>query len=231
MITHLFFDLDHTLWDFEKNSKETLDELFTEARLTEKHIQFEDFLEMYTTVNDALWDDYRKGNVTKDVLRIVRFGKTLQQLGVYSKPLEQFFTEEYISRSPLKKNLIPGTIETLSILQSEGFDMHIITNGFQEVQHIKLARTGLTSFFKHVITSDDVGVNKPDARIFHQALRRANARQSKSIMIGDHLMADIIGARRAGIKQGYFNPKRAPHLEKITLEFSSMPELPPLLLG
>jgi putative hydrolase of the HAD superfamily len=231
MIKHIFFDLDHTLWDFEKNSKETLNELFKEARLNEQHIAFNDFLSVYKGVNDSLWDDYRKGNVSKDVLRVVRFGKTLKQLGVYEKSLETFFTEEYINRSPLKKNLIPGTLDALRVLQEMDFDMHIITNGFREVQHTKLAKTGLSTYFKHVVTSDEIGVNKPDRRIFHSALRMANAKQSSSIMIGDHLMADIVGARRAGLKQGYFNPNHTPHLEKVTFEFSKMVELPQLIIG
>ncbi len=230
MIKHVFFDLDHTLWDFDKNSRETLNELFEEAKLEEQHIRFNDFMSVYKGINDSLWDDYRKGNVTKDELRVVRFGKTLKQLGVYEKSLEAFFTEEYIRRSPLKENLIPGTLKTLRTLQEKEYNMHIITNGFREVQYTKLTKTGLSPFFKNVITSDEVGVNKPDRKIFHTALRIANAKQTSSIMIGDHLLADIIGARQAGLKQGYFNPMNKPHSEKVTFEFALMDELPRLII-
>lgn len=230
MIKTLFFDLDHTLWDFEKNSRETLYELFCEVKLAEKLILFDDFLNVYNEINDILWNEYRYGRITKDNLRAVRFEKTLKQLGAYEKDTETFFTEEYINRSPLKKNLIPGTLETLQQLKSRGYNMHIITNGFSEVQHTKLSRTGLAPFFDAVVTSDEIGVNKPDVKIFQAALKRANARQRDSMMIGDHLMTDIIGARRAGLQQGYFNPTKKPHSEKITLEFSQMKALPELLL-
>ncbi|MCC5916690.1 MAG: YjjG family noncanonical pyrimidine nucleotidase [Cryomorphaceae bacterium] len=225
-IKDIFFDLDHTLWDFQKNSRETLEELFLQSSLPERSIAFEDFFQTYNRINDALWQTYREGKIKKEVLREIRFSQTLERFGVKDREEVSFFTEMYIQNSPLKKNLIPGTMELLEHLRDNDFKMHIITNGFREVQHTKLTRTGLYPFFSKVITSDDVGVNKPDSKIFHHALRAAEAKRNRSIMVGDHLLADIIGARRAGMQQAYYNPHRLSHSEKITIEIAELLELP-----
>ena len=229
MIDNIFFDLDHTLWDFQKNSEETLSELFGVSTLAEKNIEFRHFFQTYNHINDSLWQEYRDGKIGKTQLRKVRFSRTLQSFGIKDEYLVEYFNEGYIRESPLKKNLIPGTTQLLEELQERGYRMHIITNGFTEVQYTKLERTGLRKFFQEIITSDAVGANKPDPKIFSHALQAAGAKRNKSIMVGDHLIADIIGARRAGLRQGYFNPERLSHNEKITLEFAELPEFGKLI--
>lgn len=229
MIKDIFFDLDHTLWDFHKNSEETLKDLFGVSLLHEKQIAFEHFFKTYNTINDALWKDYRDGKIGKTQLRKERFERTLRSFGVNDPNLVEYFNEGYIKESPLKKNLIPGTHQLLDHLKDCGYAMHIITNGFTEVQFTKLEKTGLRPYFQEVITSDAVGANKPDIKIFTHALQAAGAKRKSSIMVGDHLIADILGAKRAGLKQGYFNPNRTPHSEKITLEFAALPEFSKLI--
>jgi putative hydrolase of the HAD superfamily len=222
---HIFFDLDHTLWDFERNSRETLEELFEIYSLKQYGINaFEDFLTIYKQVNDEKWDLYRKGLLTKATLRATRFYDTLLRFEVDHPELAAEIDHEYISRSPHKTNLFPHAIEVLGYL-SEKYQLHIITNGFSEVQDIKITKSGLQPFFTHRITSETVGVNKPDPVIFRHALKLAGAKRTESIMIGDNLDVDIIGARRVGLDQVYFNPDKKAHGEKVTFEILNLSEL------
>lgn len=229
MYTHLFFDLDHTLWDFETNSTLALMELFEEYKLSERTgVGFEAFHQTYKQVNDQLWDQYRKGLVDKSTLRNSRFTNTLGQFGVKDLAMGLVLEEEYINRSPRNTALFEGTLEALEAL-SNSFEMHIITNGFTEVQELKMTGSGLDPYFKHRITSESVGANKPDPRIFLHALRKAGAKRKESLMIGDSLEVDIAGARRVGMDQVYFNPEGTLHNERPTFEIRSMKQLPHLL--
>lgn len=227
--THLFFDLDHTLWDFETNSSLTLEELYVEFGLQElTQNTFDQFHGAYKVVNERLWDQYRRGQVDKLTLRSSRFTNTLKQFGVDNRDLGLVLEDEYINRSPRKTALFDGTLEVLQQL-SGSYHMHIITNGFSEVQDLKLVGSGLDPYFTHRITSEGVGVNKPDPRIFLHALRKAGAKRKESLMIGDNLEVDIAGARRVGMDQVYFNPLNEPHEQNPTYEIKSMRELPHLL--
>lgn len=224
-ISHLFFDLDHTLWDFKLNSRETLSELFHELRLQEHGVRdVEAFIETYEEVNDEKWAAYRAGTIDKETLRKTRFSSTLKRFEVEHPEMSHHMEVEYIKRSPHKTRLFPGTLEVLGQLQ-EKYEMHIITNGFSEVQDIKMSKSGLKPFFKSVISSEMVGVNKPDPKIFLHALDSANAKRNKSVMIGDNLEADIRGARRVGMHQVFFNPEGQSHADKISAEIHSMPQL------
>ncbi len=226
---HIFFDLDHTLWDFNRNSRETLEELFEIYSLKNYGIEvFEDFVETYREVNDEKWDMYRKGLLTKAELRATRFYDTLLRFEVDHPELAAEIDHEYISRSPHKTNLFPHALEVLGYL-SEKYQLHIITNGFTEVQDIKLTNSGLKPYFTHKITSEIAGVNKPDPKIFAYALHAAGAKRQESIMVGDNLQVDIVGARRVGLDQVYFNPDKKPHGEEVTFEISLLSELRTLL--
>lgn len=203
-INHIFFDLDRTLWDFEKNSEETLQELFTEFEL-HNHIQsFSIFYKKYIDINKNLWQLYRKSKITKEELRYKRFEETLKKLKVSNFSLGKDFGEEYIKRSPQKTNLITGAIEILEHLKLK-YSLHIITNGFKEVQYIKLNNSGIAHYFKHIIISEEVGYNKPHIKIFRHAESLAKTSSTECLMIGDDYEPDVKGALNAGWKAIYFD--------------------------
>lgn len=207
-IKHVFFDLDRTLWDFETNSHLTLKELFGELQLEEKlGIEAEAFIRQYKRINEGYWTDYRNGVVTKEELRSGRFKTTMKHFGLEDSELAAEFGERYISRSPLKTALVDGTIELLEHLKPK-YELHIITNGFSEVQHIKMKESGLESYFKEVIISEIVGYKKPHVNVFRYAENAAKSTPENSIMIGDHYEADIVGALNAGWKAIFFEPEQ-----------------------
>jgi len=226
---HIFFDLDHTLWDFDRNSRETLEELFEIYSLKNYGIDvFEDFISTYKQVNDMKWDEYRKGIITKEKLRATRFYDTLLRFEIDHPELAADIDREYINRSPHKTHLFPHATEVLGYL-AEKYHLHIITNGFTEVQNIKITQSGLSPFFTQKITSEIAGYNKPDPEIFYFALKAANAKRQHSIMIGDNLQVDIMGARRVGIDQVFFNTHKVPHTEKVTFEIIHLNDLKNIL--
>ncbi len=226
---HLFFDLDHTLWDFETNSKEALVELYEAYQWqSELGVAVEPFLEKYYQVNDAMWALYREGRIKKAELRHRRFVESFGHFGEVSGEKVLRFEKDYIDLAPRKTLLFPGTLEMLNQLK-DNFELHIITNGFKETQHIKLEASGLMPYFNQIVTSDEVGVNKPEARIFIEAMKRAGAERKNSLMIGDNLMVDVLGAKKVGMDQVYFNPKREKHQQQLSFEIHHLSELPGLL--
>ncbi len=226
---HLFFDLDHTLWDFEANSKEAMVELY-EAYNWQAISGFEvgSFLETYYQVNDRMWALYRENRITKKELRHQRFVVSFAKLNITDEARILSFEQDYIDLAPRKTQLFPGCMAMLEKLK-DAFQLHIITNGFAETQHIKLQESKLAPFFEEVITSDEVGVNKPAAGIFVEAMNRAKAERKNSLMIGDNLVVDVLGARKVGMDQIYFNPKRQVHQERLTFEVHHLKEIPPVL--
>ncbi len=225
---HLFFDLDHTLWDFARNSKETLYDAYLSFELEKLGIIWEQFIHEYWVINDALWDDYRKGRVTKLELRYNRFTFTLKHFGIDNKALAHQIADFYVEHSPQKPNVFPNTHETLNYLKNK-YKMHIITNGFEEVQFIKLEKSNLAQYFEEVITSENAGQKKPHPTIFDFALNLTGAKKEESLMIGDNLEADILGAQQFGIDQVYFNPEKASHQVSVTHEISDLKQLIPIL--
>ncbi len=225
---HLFFDLDHTLWDFERNSRETLRDLFTELKLESFGIaDFGLFMERYEYHNKYCWMQYRNGKMDKEEVRVNRFIYALADFHIERKDLVYTLSDLYVQRSPDKLNLIEGAAEVLETL-SPAYRLHIITNGFEEVQYRKLKNTGLLGYFDKIITSERAGALKPSPAIFEFALKRASAGRSESVYIGDNLEADMLGARNAGLDQVYFNPEARPHEEKLTFEIRSLSELLPI---
>ena len=203
---HLFFDLDNTLWDFARNSKETFNELYRDHLSEHEAIpSVKAFFDIYTVHNTRLWGLYRENKITKDELKDTRFLMTLQEFGIEDKKLASTLSDEYTYRSPRKGILFPGTIEMLDQLK-ERFHLHIITNGFEEIQHVKLEFAGLTKYFDCLITSEQAGSKKPDAGIFYYAMDQAGANAEESLMIGDDLDVDIIGARAVGMDTLLFDP-------------------------
>lgn len=222
---HLFFDLDHTLWDFQTNSRDTLVELFAMHRLSERIGKgVEHFLETYYKVNEAKWDLYRHGKITKTQLRHERFRDTFASYEYDDVEFSIQFEREYLDISPHRTALMPHALEVLEELNAT-YSLHIITNGFSEVQDVKLTKSGLKPYFDEIITSESVGINKPAAAIFVESMKRAGARRNESLMIGDNLQADILGAKNCGIDQVFYNPDSKPHSEKVTFEIRSLQEL------
>ena len=227
---HLFFDLDHTLWDFERNSQVTLEHIWNEhlsTRLTKT--KFKNFMFTYESVNEHWWGMYRHDQVTKEELRVGRFADSMKRFGLVDSGLAEQLANDYLSMSPYMKHLHDGAIEVLETLRDQGYLMHIITNGFEEVQHIKLKETELRAFFQEVITSEAAGAKKPDPSIFHYSMQRANALAKDSLMIGDSLGSDILGAQGVGMDQVYFNPKRNKHDLFPTYEINELKEIIPIL--
>ena len=225
MIKHIFFDLDNTLWDFNTNSRKTLLELISNFRLKEKGVvNSESFIEKYQIHNEYLWSLYRDDKITKEKLRSERFLLTLKDYNIDDPTLADKFGNAYVRESPIKKQLFPFAIKTLNYLKDQ-YSLHIITNGFEEVQHIKLENCGLIKYFNHIITSEKVGVKKPNREIFEYALEQANTNPKESIMIGDDLQVDIIAAQDLKIKGIYFNPTKKKVRERNITEISCLSEL------
>lgn len=205
-IEHIFFDLDHTLWDFEKNSALTFQEILPELNI---HIDLELFLKTYVPINSKYWKKYRNEQVTKKELKYLRLEDTFNTIG---HPIKNIvihkLSEKYISRLPNHNHLFEGAHKLLQYLQTK-YQLHIITNGFEETQTLKMKRSEILPFFNQIITSDAVGAKKPSPKIFEYALKKANASASSSIMIGDNLEADIEGARNCGMKTIHFNSQKA----------------------
>ncbi len=203
----IFFDLDHTIWDFDRNAKETLQDLYVKYK-------FEDlcgdanphhFITAYTSNNHRLWGLYHHNQIDKPTLRRLRFEDTFTELGIDPNLFPWDFEEEYLAVCPNKTNLFPNAHETLSYLK-ERYTLHLISNGFQEACERKLAGSQLADYFETITISEIVGINKPDARIFQHALQGGKANPDTSIMIGDNLDADVRGAQNFGMDAIYFNP-------------------------
>lgn len=204
---HIFFDLDHTLWDFDTNSRETLYDLFHELRLNEKGVpDFQTFHETYHKYNLIFWDRFRKGYINREELRWKRMWRTLLDFKIASESMAREMSERYLEILPTKKNLFHDTIEVLDYLRGKNYPIHLITNGFEKTQHLKMKNSGIDQYFTHVITSENAGIMKPHVAIFEYALQKAGTKPHHSIMIGDTLDADIEGAYNAGIDTVYFNP-------------------------
>ena len=225
MKKHFFFDLDRTLWDFEKNSHSTLTELFNFFNLNSLGISTsDDFINKYKIHNERLWGLYRDDKISKNRLRSERFLLTLQDYGVNDSVLANRIGLRYIEQSPLKTDLFSFTNEVLTYLKSK-YTLHIITNGFQEVQHIKLKNSNIRHYFNTITTSEQVGYKKPNKKIFLYALNKANTNAKESVMIGDDIEADIIGSEAVGMQAIYFNPKKILHNQSKVNEINCLIQL------
>ena len=225
MIKHIFFDLDHTIWDFDKNAEETLTELYDHYQLKTLGLESAvDFISTYTANNHFLWSEYHLGKITKEILRAQRFSKTFIELGVHPDRIPNQFEDDYVRISPTKTNLFEGSEKVLGYLKQK-YSLHIISNGFKETTLTKMELSGLNPYFQNVIISEDVGVNKPDKKVFEYALDKASALKDESIMIGDSIEADIRGAQDFGMKAIFFNPLKKEKPEDVLMEIYHLEEL------
>lgn len=225
----VFFDLDHTLWDYETNSCATLGELYTSYGLHARGIpELTLFQDQFRTVNNELWDLFDTGRIVSEVIRKERFRRILAHFSVYDEKLDQNLSADYLDLCPRKGELMPHAIEVLDYL-SDRYRLSVITNGFDEIQHLKLAAGNLTGYFDHIITSQKAGHRKPARGIFDYALSCHNAQSHEAIMIGDNLITDIGGARAANVDAVFFNAEGRAHDEDLEIEIKSLKELKTIL--
>lgn len=219
---HIFFDLDKTLWDFTGNTIDTFHDLYNNFSLKEKGISdYMTFYENYEIINDKLWRQYRNGNIEKNFLNVQRFYLALLHFSVDDMQLARAMASDYLRLSPLKTLLIPDTHETLQYLHAK-YQLHIITNGFKEVQSVKVERSDIKKYFKEIITSEEAGCHKPAKEIFDYSLRKTGAVPDESLVIGDDIEVDIKGAFNAGIDQVYVNLLNEPNNFPATFQVSSL---------
>lgn len=203
---HLFFDLDHTLWDFDANARHTLEQLHIDLKLVDRGIHdFDLFYRNYIGHNERLWARYRNGYIRQEELRLKRMWLTLLDFKIADETLARQLSELFLQLLPSRTLLFPQTIEVLDYLTKKGYRLHIITNGFETTQMSKLTHSGLRPYFDVIVTSESSSSLKPDARIFAYALEQSGALVQESIMIGDSLDVDILGAHNAGWDQVHVN--------------------------
>lgn len=202
----LFFDLDHTLWDFETNSRETLKELYSLNKLGERGVEdFDVFFERYSYHNHKLWSRYSKGFIKQDELRWKRMWLALLDFKIADTELANTMAVQFLKILPYKTSLFPYCVEILEYLKQKNYRLHLITNGFNEVQHCKIQSCNIHHYFEEVITSERSNSLKPQKEIFEYAISVTGADKSSSIMIGDNLEADIEGALKAGLDTVFVN--------------------------
>jgi putative hydrolase of the HAD superfamily len=223
---HLFFDLDHTLWDFDANAKATLAQLHIDLDLVSKGVDdFDRFHKTYLQHNEKLWARYRNGYIKQEELRLKRMWLTLLDFKIADEELARQLSELFLQLLPARTILFPDTKEVLQYLIDKGYQLHLITNGFEKTQHSKLKHSGLEGFFKEVVTSESSNSLKPQKEIFDYALAKTNAKVEESIMIGDSIEIDIAGALNAGMDQVHVNYNDAPQEIKPTYTVKTLKEL------
>ncbi|PZX20782.1 putative hydrolase of the HAD superfamily [Breznakibacter xylanolyticus] len=225
---HLFFDLDHTLWDFDTNASLTLRELFVRYQLERFFDSYEQFFEAYQPVNADLWAQYHQGLIKKSFLYVERFAAPFRMFGCEDRAMAERFGSDFLAECALKTALMPHAIDVLDYLKPF-YQMHIITNGFKEVQYQKMEKSGLAPYFTKVFISEVVGAQKPSKVFFQYAVKSANARKVESLVIGDNLDADIQGAKNFNLDHVFYNPHCHSHAHEVMNEISSLLDLKLLL--
>jgi putative hydrolase of the HAD superfamily len=224
-ITDIFFDLDHTLWDFERNSAATFEHLLEKHEL---ELRLQDFLAVYVPINRVYWKAYRQAEVTKEQLRYGRLKDAFDELGyAVNDTTIHALAEGYITHLTSFSHVFDHTHSTLEYLRPK-YKLHILTNGFKEIQHKKLSGAQIDQYFSCVINAEEVGVKKPDPEIFDAALKRAKVRPEQALMIGDDLEADVHGALNAGWSALHFNNENLES-DPNCVSFSCLSELQRLL--
>ncbi|EDP72118.1 probable haloacid dehalogenase-like hydrolase [Flavobacteriales bacterium ALC-1] len=223
-IKHVFFDLDHTLWDFDKNSGLTFEKIF---ELNHIDVRLDDFLQVYEPINLNYWKLYREEKVTKSALRYGRLREAFDTISIkVEDDMINHLSVAYIDHLTTFNHLFDGTFEILDYLKNK-YQLHIITNGFEEAQERKMINSNIKHYFKSITNSEMVGVKKPNPRIFNFALNIADAHAHESIMIGDSLEADIEGAHNIGMDTIHFDYKdnHRNHNYKRVIELKTLQEL------
>ena len=224
--THIIFDLDRTLFDFERGAKEALQDLYQQYIQNNSKHKFDYFFKTYKSINKGLWDEYRQNNIVKEVLRIKRFSLSLEEMGIVKPHIASQMADMYIRITAEKAYLFPYTLETLEYLRSK-YTLAIMTNGFKEVQYPKLDKSGIRDYFQYIYISEEVGYNKPDSRIFTHAMKDMNITADHGLFVGDDYEVDILGAAKVGMDQVFFNLKdeACSHEPKPTWQIKKLIEM------
>jgi putative hydrolase of the HAD superfamily len=221
-VEHIFFDLDHTLWDFEKNSALTFEKILPEAKVL---VEFDQFIASYIPINAKYWKLYRDEKVSKADLRYARLKETFDLLNYQVEDeVIHHLSEEYIHQLPNFNYLFEGALELLDYLKSR-YPLHIITNGFEEVQTLKMRKSGILDYFQEIVTSESVGVKKPNPKVFQYALQKTKTHPEAALMIGDNLEADIQGALNVGMNVIHYNSEKSIHIPQNIRSVHSLLEI------
>ena len=224
-LTDIFFDLDHTLWDFDNNTAEAIAEIYTIFNISQwTFFTFQDFMNTFNEVNNFLWDKFNHGKIGRMELRQRRFPMILTRLGVDENEIPQEIGEKYLELAPNKSKVLPFTHEILEYLKPN-YQLHIISNGFDDVQHSKLKASNIHHYFDKIVTSDSSSYRKPQKEIFEFAMHQVGATRKDAIMIGDNIDTDITGAQNATMDHVFFNPNKISHSLKVTYEVHSLQQI------
>jgi len=223
--THIFFDLDRTIWDFDASTMDSFERMYRKYDLENRGIpSLQEFKKHYDEHNNRLWDLYREGGILKEVLNVKRFELSLADFGIVDQNVAVGMSRDHILLDPGRAFLMPYATESLAYLSSK-YSLHLLSNGFSEVQEQKYRIARLDRYFKTVTTSEEAGIKKPDPGIFDFAMGRAACSAEEAIMVGDDLEVDILGARNVGMEQVYYNTNGHDHNEAVTFEIRSLKEL------
>ena len=229
MYKHLFFDLDHTLWDFDRNSTESIAEIYDTHRLADLGVASPPvFAETFIAVNRKLWRDYDLDLIGHEYIRQHRFPMVFKALGIDDTDCCANLNTDYLRLLPQKAHLTDSAREVLEHLHGR-YRMHIITNGFAEIQAVKMASSDITHFFEEVITTQSADAKKPNPRIFEYALQASGATVAESLMLGDNYEADILGAKGVGLDTVFYNPKAEVVADPATYDIRHWRELMEIL--
>jgi putative hydrolase of the HAD superfamily len=221
---NIYFDIDRTLWDLKTNSDKTLSELL-DRYFPELNTKLDEFLSVFYTENEKFWKRYRDGEISKEYLRDNRFNHVINLMGLNKPDIAKQMGDAFVKEAPFKTALFPNTLETLEYLKNKKYRLFLLTNGFVEVQISKIRESKLEPYFEKMITSEEVGYQKPNKKIFEYALKTVNAKKSESLMIGDDLHNDIFGAKNFGMDTVFFNPAKIEHNSNPTFEINDLKEL------
>lgn len=222
---HLLFDLDHTLWDYDSNVRDSLTELFARHGLAELgESNFETFFEAFQATNLELWDQFNSGQVDRDQLRAIRFHQVFTKARLSPSLIPKSLEDDFITLTSSKAKVMDHALEILQYL-GEKYALHIVTNGFNESQYAKLKASGLERYFNIIVTSESSGFRKPDQRIFAHTLREIGTVSKDCLMIGDNPHSDIQGAINASIDQVHFNPENVKSPVPATFTIRHLSEL------
>jgi len=227
---HIFFDLDHTLWDFDTNAKASLTDIYGEFSLAEKVTSdFDAFYQKYLHHNKILWERYQNGFITAEELKWRRMWRTMMEFKVGDEILAKNISARFLEILPVKDGMFPHAYEILEYLKNKDYQIHLITNGFERTQWSKIRNSKIDHFFTHVITSEASNSMKPEKEIFDFAMNQSGALLHESIMIGDNLDADIQGAMNAGMDNVFVNHIDATTNKKPTYTVTHLKELESIL--
>jgi YjjG family noncanonical pyrimidine nucleotidase len=225
-IKHLFFDLDHTLWDFERNAEECIQEIFEEkADKIPSEVSFEEFYAAFSFLNQAMWAQLDAKEITHEYLRTHRFKNSFEKIGVeINLDLSQEFDAHFLEKLPTKGHVMEGALPLLESLKGN-YALHMITNGYLEIQTRKMENAGILHFFEHIVTYDVANSRKPEKAMYEHALNLANCTPDESLMIGDSYVADIQGAVNAGLKAIHFDQTGMSNASYMIARLADLPKM------